>query len=45
VFLTEQQIRSILLELQEYELVKVLSGRGGSIVTEKGRSFLKKHEK
>lgn len=45
VFLTEQQIRSILLELQEHELVKVLSGRGGSIVTEKGISFLREYKK
>ncbi|WP_242824188.1 hypothetical protein [[Clostridium] dakarense] len=44
VFLTEQQIRSILLELQDFELVKVLSGRGGSIITEKGRKFLKQNE-
>ena len=39
-FLTEQQIRSILLELQDYELIKVLSGRGGSIITDKGVYFL-----
>ncbi|WP_270941657.1 sigma-54 interaction domain-containing protein [Romboutsia lituseburensis] len=45
VFLTEQQIRSILLELQEHELVKVLLGRGGSIVTEKGISFLREYKK
>lgn len=44
VFLTEQQIRSILLELQDFEFAKVLSGRGGSIITEKGRGFLKQHK-
>lgn len=44
VFITEQQIRSILLELQNLELVKVLSGRGGSIITEKGRDFLKENK-
>lgn len=44
VFLTEQQIRSILLELQGFELVKILSGRGGSIITEKGIEFLKQHK-
>ncbi|RDY24332.1 AAA family ATPase [Romboutsia maritimum] len=43
IFLTEQQIRSILLELQKFEFVKVLSGRGGSIITEKGRNFLKQN--
>ena len=44
IFLTEQQIRSILLELQNVELVKVLSGRGGTIITEKGRGFLKQNK-
>lgn len=44
VFLTEQQIRHILLELQEHGLVKVLSGRGGSVVTEEGRTFLEERK-
>lgn len=43
-FLTEQQIRSILLELQDYELIKVLSGRGGSIITDKGVYFLEQNK-
>jgi transcriptional regulator with PAS, ATPase and Fis domain len=43
VFLTEQQIRSILIELQDFQLVKILSGRGGTIITEKGREFLKQY--
>lgn len=44
VFLTEQQIRNILLELQCFDFVKVLSGRGGSIITEKGINFLNKYK-
>ncbi|HBN6227656.1 TPA: AAA family ATPase, partial [Clostridioides difficile] len=40
-FLTEQQIRNILLELQEFGLVNILVGRGGSIITSKGVEFLK----
>ena len=39
LFLTEQQIRSILLELQDFDLVKVLIGRGGTIITEKELFF------
>ncbi|MGO0862525.1 sigma-54 interaction domain-containing protein, partial [Clostridioides difficile] len=41
-FLTEQQIRNILLELQEFGLVNILVGRGGSVITLKGIEFLKK---
>ena len=44
IFLTEQQIRSILLELQDHELIKVLSGRGGSIITDKGILFLEQNK-
>lgn len=44
IFLTEQQIRSILLELQDFGFVKVLSGRGGTIITEEGRNFLNQHK-
>ncbi|HSQ90270.1 sigma-54 interaction domain-containing protein [Romboutsia sp.] len=44
IFLTEQQIRSILLELQEFEFVKILSGRGGSIITENGKDFLEQNK-
>ncbi|RDY26219.1 PAS domain-containing protein [Romboutsia weinsteinii] len=44
VFLTEQQIRSVLLELQDYEFIKILSGRGGSIITDKGRDFLEQNK-
>lgn len=45
IFLTEQQIRSILIELQEFGFVKILSGRGGSVITEKGILFLEKNKK
>ena len=43
IFLTEQQVRSILLELQDYEFIKILSGRGGSIITDKGIRFLEQN--
>ncbi|WP_394862810.1 sigma-54 interaction domain-containing protein [Paraclostridium bifermentans] len=45
MFLTEQQIRSILIELQEFGFVKILSGRGGSVITEKGILFLEENKK
>lgn len=45
IFLTEQQIRSILIELQEFGFVKILSGRGGSVITEKGILFLEEKKK
>ncbi|MCR1876331.1 sigma 54-interacting transcriptional regulator [Paraclostridium bifermentans] len=45
IFLTEQQIRSILIELQEFGFVKILSGRGGSVITEKGILFLEENKK
>jgi transcriptional regulator with PAS, ATPase and Fis domain len=41
IFLTEQQIRSILLELQTFGFVTVLTGRGGSVITNSGIVFLK----
>ncbi|CAH2214589.1 sigma-54 interaction domain-containing protein [Tepidibacter aestuarii] len=40
VFLSEQEIRSILLELNELELIQVLKGRGGSVINECGLKFL-----
>lgn len=43
IFLTEQQVRSILLELQDYEFIKILSGRGGSMITDKGIRFLEQN--
>lgn len=45
IFLTEQQIRSILIELQEFGFVKILSGRGGSVITEKGIIFLEENKR
>lgn len=44
VFLTEQQIRSILIELQDLGLVSILSGRGGSVITDSGINFLKEQK-
>lgn len=40
VFLTEQQIRTILIELQELGYVKISTGRGGSTITSCGIHFL-----
>lgn len=45
IFLTEQQIRSILIELQEFGFIKILSGRGGSVITEKGILFLEENKR
>lgn len=45
IFLTEQQIRSILIELQDFGFVKILSGRGGSVITEKGIIFLEENKR
>lgn len=41
IFLSEQQIRSILLELQELGFIQILTGRGGSVITECGIKFFK----
>ncbi|WP_432404745.1 sigma-54 interaction domain-containing protein [Wukongibacter sp. M2B1] len=41
IFLSEQEIRSILNELKRYGLVNILKGRGGSVITLKGIEFLR----
>lgn len=40
-FISEQEIRTILLNLEKNQMVRILKGRGGTMITEKGREFLK----
>jgi transcriptional regulator with PAS, ATPase and Fis domain len=42
IFLTEQEVRNILTNLEKFKLVKILKGRGGSKITELGLRFLNK---
>ncbi|SCY61106.1 sigma 54-interacting transcriptional regulator [Alkaliphilus peptidifermentans] len=41
-FITEQEIRALLLQMDQFQFVKVSKGRGGSKITEKGLQLLKK---
>ncbi|WP_313370919.1 sigma 54-interacting transcriptional regulator, partial [Sedimentibacter sp.] len=40
IFLTEQEVRGILLQMDNFKLVKVSKGRSGTKITEKGIRFL-----
>jgi sigma-54 dependent transcriptional regulator, acetoin dehydrogenase operon transcriptional activator AcoR len=40
LFLTEQEIRSILLRLQHHQLVSIKKGRGGTKITDMGKTAL-----
>lgn len=40
-FISEQEIRNILLNLEKNQMVKILKGRGGTIITQQGREFIK----
>ena len=40
IFISEQEIRKILKDLESYKLVNIKRGRGGSKITEKGINFL-----
>ncbi|WP_411680753.1 sigma-54 interaction domain-containing protein [Clostridium thailandense] len=40
-FISEQEIRNILIDLEKYKLVEIFKGRGGSLITELGRKELK----
>ncbi|AOT70944.1 sigma 54-interacting transcriptional regulator [Geosporobacter ferrireducens] len=42
IFLTEQEIRRLLLHLDKFQFVKVSKGRGGSKITEKGIQLFEK---
>lgn len=41
---TKQQIRSILIELQDLGVVSILSGRGGSVIADRGINFFKEQK-
>ena len=41
VFLSEQEIRSILINLEKFSMAKVFVGRGGSSITDFGRRIIK----
>lgn len=41
VFLSEQEIRTILINLEKFSMVKVFVGRGGSSITDFGRKIIK----
>jgi transcriptional regulator with PAS, ATPase and Fis domain len=38
IFISEQEIRTIFNELERLDLVEVFAGRGGTVITEKGRN-------
>jgi sigma-54 dependent transcriptional regulator, acetoin dehydrogenase operon transcriptional activator AcoR len=41
LFISEQEIRTILMNLEKCGMAKILKGRGGSVITEKGLEMLK----
>ncbi len=45
IFLTEQQIRVILVDLQDNGFVDILTGRGGSVITKSGIEFLDNYKR
>lgn len=40
LFLSEQEIRRILIDLEKYSMVEIFSGRSGTLITEIGRQIL-----
>jgi len=40
IFLTEQEVRGMLQQMDSFKLVKVSKGRSGTKITEKGIRFL-----
>lgn len=44
IFISEQEIRSILLNLEKCGLVNILQGRSGTVITEAGKILLEKHK-
>lgn len=40
IFISEQEIRTILINLEKYQMVEVFKGRTGTIITEYGRKLL-----
>ncbi len=43
IFISEQEIRTILTNLENCNMVTILKGRSGTIITEAGRTALEKH--
>lgn len=43
IFLTEQEVRGLLMQMESFHIVKVSRGRGGSKITEKGILLLEKN--
>lgn len=43
LFLSEQEIRKILTDLEKYSMVEIFSGRSGTLITEKGKQILNSH--
>lgn len=41
IFLGEQEIRNILIDLENFNMVQIFKGRGGTVITEDGKSILK----
>jgi len=41
ILLTEQEARKIFNKLNEYSMVNITQGRGGTVISEEGRSFLR----
>jgi len=41
IFLGEQEIRNILINLENHNMVEIFKGRGGSVITEQGKKILK----
>lgn len=41
IFISEQEIRRILNNLEKFSMVKISKGRNGTVITEEGRSLLK----
>lgn len=42
IFLSEQEIRGILVNLEKHQLVEIYKGRSGTVITRQGASILKK---
>lgn len=41
IFISEQEIRTILINLEKYQIVEIFKGRTGTVITERGRRLLK----
>jgi len=41
IFLGEQEIRDMLIHLENYNMVDIFKGRGGTVITEHGKNILR----